>query len=380
MAFQQAIQNINIDGTVPPELLSGHSGSTSTELSNSIDVHLIKILVYLVSNDMVDVADESHVLNGFLAYQDHKLLRRLLSSQDITAESTVANLVRYAFNTSNARMAGLILSSHPTVASNLDPKRLMRQACQQQSLELVKIATELGGSIAALRLSDVLESIHHNAIDTSSVGRPLGRIRLDVDFTNYLMNHGSRICSCISHRLYAVDSSCLGWAVQLGSSNLVELLLSPDWKAKQCPECFRVGIDRLQRRNHDHRHMFRLFVTAGVSVDVAVAAELQNIDALRQSLQRDPRISYDAIGSLNNCDDLRFILEALQLFNQAVASNGGVSLHPFAPTTWCPLRIFRCRLCYVHLNVRTETYMPPRCALGAMPFSLIMSQISMRRI
>ena len=314
MALRQVIRNASIGEIVPPELLSAHLGPNSTDLFGFADSQLIEIMVYFVSNNMVAIKDCTNVLNGFEAHQDHKLVRRLFSSQDITAESTVTNLMRYAFDAGDSRMAGTILSAQRTINSNLDPQKLMKKACQFQDLELVKIATELGAGIAAVSLTTVLKDIEDLAIERRPRDQPLGRIRLDINFLEYLLNHGSKISSH-SHPNHSLGRSCLQFAMDMGSLNLVELLLSPDWKAMQCLECIPRAVEHLPYIAHDGQHILCLFLEAGVNVDLAVAIRLRSVDAMRQILSRSPQFDIlDLITSnAHPCDDLHFMLEALQL-------------------------------------------------------------------
>jgi len=323
MALRQVIRNASIGGIVPPELLSAHLGPNSTDLFGFADSQLIEIMVYFVSNNMVAIKDCTNVLNGFEAHQDHKLVRRLFSSQDITAESTVTNLMKYAFDAGDSRMAGTILSAQRTINSNLDPQKLMKKACQFQDLELVKIATELGAGIAAVSLTTVLKDIEDLAIERRPRDQPLGRIRLDINFLEYLLNHGSKICS---HPKYRLRPSCLQFAMDIGSLNLVELLLSP---ARQCLECISLAVEHLPYIAHDGQHILRLFLEAGVNVDLAVAIRWRSVDAMRQILSRSPQFDIlDLITSnAHPCDDLHFMLEALQLYYQTKKRNNEVSLN-----------------------------------------------------
>ena len=316
MTLRQVIRRTKIEAKLPPELIPTQFGSNPTDLLGFADSNLIEIIVYLVSNNMVYFEDMTHVLKGFQAHQDHKLLRHLLSSQDITAESTVANLVKYAFNTGNARMAGTILSSHRTVASNLDPQKLINQACKHQDLELVKIAIELGASIAAVALNQVLYDIQSLAISTLPGDRQLGRVSLDLDFLKYLMNHGSCICCCDTDQDFLIRESCLAWALVLGNLNLVELLLSPDWKAKQCPKCFEEAVLHIPSTTPDCKQTLHLFLAAGVNIALSVAIHCQSIDAMRRILSRKPVFSKHDLASVCVTGDLHFILGALELYHR----------------------------------------------------------------
>jgi len=350
MALRQVIRNTKIDGKVPPELLSAHLGPNSTDLFGFADSQLIRIMVYFVSNDMVESKDRIYALNGFEAHQDHKLLRLLFSSQDTTAESTVANLMRYAFDAGDSRMASTIRSAFRTIKPNLDPQTLIMPACRLQNLELVKIATDFGASIAAVRLYEVLEGIHSHAMSTRRSGQPLGRICLDVGFVKYLMNHGSPICDTDKH--LPPGFSSLSTALRLGNLSLVELLLSPDWKASHCSGCFTEAVHYITCTGPDREDAVRLFLAAGISIPLASAIQCHGLHAMRQALLRNPAFDIYDLLRYGNLGDFHFSLGALDLYHGAKTLRSKVSPTPIISIchrTCCVVMLYL-------LKIETETY------------------------